>query len=98
MLSDWLRINQFLSDNKSIRTTAENLSYKGLDLELHYPHPRQSLRLESKEGTFSTKTNQSGTYHIAALIYDNIGAEAFELSINKKFIGSFTANSDNNKE
>tara|TARA_Y100001960_G_scaffold57675_1_gene59429 strand:+ start:4682 stop:8545 length:3864 start_codon:yes stop_codon:yes gene_type:complete len=98
MLSDWLRINQFLSDNKSIRTTAENLSYKGFDLELHYPHPRQSLRLESKEGTFSTKTNQSGTYHIAALIYDNIGAETFELSINKKFIGSFTANSDNNKE
>ena len=98
MLSNWLRINQFLSDNKSVRTTAENLSYKGFDLELHYPHPRQSLRLESKEGTFSTKINQSGTYHIAALIYDNIGSETFELSINKKFIGGFTANSDNNKE
>ena len=98
MLSDWLRINQFLSDNDSIRTTAENLSYKGFDLELHYPYPRQSLRLESKEGTFSTKIKQPGTYHIAALIYDNIGAETFELNINKKFIGDFTATSDNNKE
>ena len=98
MLSDWLRINQFLSDNKGIRTTAENLSYKGFDLELHYPHPRQSLRLESTNGTFSTKPIQSGTYHIAALIYDNIGAETFELSINDEVIGSFTANLDNNQE
>ncbi len=97
-LSDWLKINQFLSDNQGIRITAENLQYKGFDLELHYPHPRQSLRLESSKGTFSTKINQSGNFHIAALIYDSSGKETYSLSINDNFIGNFTADTDNNQE
>ena len=97
-VANWLNINQFLSEQNSIRTTAEKLEYEGFDLELHYPYPRQSLRLESKKGTFSTAVTKSGNYHVAALIYDGAGTETFKLTLNNNIIGDFTADVDNNRE